>query len=385
MIRFLFLVQLAISPGFTLQTPLVPPRTLNPYPGKPTLTFRKDGTFKVTVFSDLHFGENPWDAWGPEQDANSTRLMKRVLRDEKPDYVALNGDLITGDNTFKENSTKLIDEIVGPLNAVKVPFSSTYGNHDNQINITHILELQREVQIAPLSYTRSAPPGVGGPGGPATYWVPIYTSHSARAPRLLLWFFDSQGGLKTDNTPMPDWVDATVAPWLENEVKTMNSAWGSAPRHHLIFMHIAPFEIKKLQASINNQSNPGLNADTLGDGSVQSSSPPLSACQNDCDEPFWDALTSQLGSENIVAIVSGHDHGNEWCAVEPTKNVVFCFDKHSGFGGYDSPGWNHGVRNFVFTAAGNKPLQVKSWIRYEEGEVKAHVELQGSKIIVQSN
>jgi hypothetical protein len=55
------------------------------------------------------------------------------------------------------------------------------------------------------------------------------------------------------------------------------------------------------------------------------------------------------------------------------------------FGGYDSPGWNHGVRNFVFTAAGNKPLQVKSWIRYEEGEVKAQVELQGSKIIVQSN
>jgi hypothetical protein len=56
----------------------------------------------------------------------------------------LNGDLITGESefdyfeglfvfirsdldTFRENSTTLIDEIVAPLNAVKVPFSSTHG------------------------------------------------------------------------------------------------------------------------------------------------------------------------------------------------------------------------------------------------------------------
>ena len=61
--------------------------TLNPYPNKPRLTFRKDGTFKITVFSDLHFGENPWDDWGPVQDINSLNLMNTVLPDEKPDYV----------------------------------------------------------------------------------------------------------------------------------------------------------------------------------------------------------------------------------------------------------------------------------------------------------
>lgn len=41
----------------------------------------------MTVFSDLHYGENPWDVWGPQQDVNSTRLMRTVLSDEKPDYV----------------------------------------------------------------------------------------------------------------------------------------------------------------------------------------------------------------------------------------------------------------------------------------------------------
>lgn len=61
--------------------------TLDPYPTKSKITFREDGTFKITVFSDLHFGENPWDAWGPQQDVNSTRLMRTVLSSEKPDYM----------------------------------------------------------------------------------------------------------------------------------------------------------------------------------------------------------------------------------------------------------------------------------------------------------
>lgn len=25
------------------------------------------------------------------------------------------------------------------------------------------------------------------------------------------------------------------------------------------------------------------------------------------------------------------DHGDEWCAREPSKDVIFCFDKHSGY------------------------------------------------------
>ena len=41
------------------------------------------------VFSDLHYGENAWDDWGPEQDRNSTRVMRRVLKDEQPDYVSV--------------------------------------------------------------------------------------------------------------------------------------------------------------------------------------------------------------------------------------------------------------------------------------------------------
>ena len=46
-------------------------------------------------------------------------------------------------------------------------------NHDNQVNITHLEEIEREQMIAPLSYTRAAPAGVGGTEGPGNYWVPV--------------------------------------------------------------------------------------------------------------------------------------------------------------------------------------------------------------------
>ncbi|KAJ7794725.1 hypothetical protein B0H14DRAFT_120081 [Mycena olivaceomarginata] len=59
------------------------PFPLDPYRHKPRLIFRGDGTFKITIFSDLHFGENPDDGVGAVKDTNS---MRAILQDEQPDY-----------------------------------------------------------------------------------------------------------------------------------------------------------------------------------------------------------------------------------------------------------------------------------------------------------
>lgn len=51
--------------------------------------------------------------------------MIEAVLDAEPDVdlVVLNGDLITGENTFLENSTHYIDQIVGPM----VERSLTWG------------------------------------------------------------------------------------------------------------------------------------------------------------------------------------------------------------------------------------------------------------------
>ncbi|KAH8083286.1 Metallo-dependent phosphatase-like protein [Cristinia sonorae] len=345
---------------------------LNPYPTKPRVTFRPDGTFKITVFSDLHYGENAWDDWGPLQDVHSTALMNKVLPSEKPDYVVLNGDLITGENGFKENATVYVDQIIAPLNKLRIPFSSTHGNHDNQANISHIEEIKREQRLAPLSYTRAAPKGIGGPSGPGTYWVPVYKTARAFSPSLILWFFDSQGGFSEGaNEPLPDWVDETVAGWIREQTAMMDAAWGPAEDHRgsLAFVHIPPHAIQSVSYNLDNITNPGLNDDFLGEGSTQASS---DSANDSKDQPFWDALNKHV--KNLHAVISGHDHGNEWCAREPTKDVIFCFDKHSGYGGYSSDTWGHGVRNILFKST--KPHDsVETWIRLEEGETRARVVL----------
>lgn len=40
--------------------------------------------FKIALFADLHFGEDAWTEWGPQQDLNSLKVMSSVLDNERP-------------------------------------------------------------------------------------------------------------------------------------------------------------------------------------------------------------------------------------------------------------------------------------------------------------
>lgn len=94
----------------------------------PQLRFTPKGTFQMTVFNDLHFGEAENTDWGPLQDVDTLLVMKTVLDKESPQLVVINGDFITGENTFKKNSTDYVDEVVSPLVARNLPWASTYGS-----------------------------------------------------------------------------------------------------------------------------------------------------------------------------------------------------------------------------------------------------------------
>lgn len=59
-------------------------------PQKPVLRLDKDASFKIAIFSDLHYGEEEHD-WGITQDIKSTRVMRSILDHETPDFVIFNG------------------------------------------------------------------------------------------------------------------------------------------------------------------------------------------------------------------------------------------------------------------------------------------------------
>ncbi len=168
----------------------------SPSRAPPRLSFEKDGSFKITVFNDLHFGEgedNPAEwGWGPISDQKSLKVMNTILDEEESQLVVLNGDLITGENTYFHNSTKYLDMIVEPLVRRSKPWASSYGNHDQQFNLSTHKLLQKEMEYPDLSLTRDM---IHVPeAGTSNYWLPVYGSKADQAPALLLWFFDSRGG-----------------------------------------------------------------------------------------------------------------------------------------------------------------------------------------------
>ncbi|KAM0819265.1 putative Calcineurin-like phosphoesterase [Seiridium cardinale] len=129
---------------------------------------------------------------GIDQDINSTRVMRNVLDAERPDSVVINGDSITGENTFKENSTEYVDHIVKPLVERNIPWASIYGNHDSKFNLSREALFVKERYYA-LSYIRRMNSSLRGI---TNYYLLFYDDVSAGNFRLIavLWFFDSGGG-----------------------------------------------------------------------------------------------------------------------------------------------------------------------------------------------
>lgn len=158
--------------------------------------------------------ENLW--WGPAQDVYSTKVMNAVLDKESPQLVVLNGDLITGENTYLHNSTHYLDEIVKPLVQRDLAWASTYGNHDSNYNLSRWGIFERE-HLYPNSLTNSMVPGEKA--GVSNYFLEVFSSDVKKIePELILWFFDSRGGAEFqtldedgNTVGIPEVVDKSVS------------------------------------------------------------------------------------------------------------------------------------------------------------------------------
>lgn len=60
-----------------------------------------------------HYGQFP-DSKGPEDDFNSTKVMRDILELEDPDFVIFTGDQVTGDFMYP-NVTEYIHMLLKPV------------------------------------------------------------------------------------------------------------------------------------------------------------------------------------------------------------------------------------------------------------------------------
>ena len=309
--------------------------------------------------------------WGPPSDKKSIRVMETILDAETPDLAVLNGDLITGENTNLHNSTHYVDQIVRPLIKRKIPWASTYGNHDCQVNLSCIDLLLREKKNSQdLSLTLSM---FSSPdAGTTNYLLPVYGSNKHDTiPALLLWFFDSKGGNKfqeqTSNgneIAMPAFVDKSVVQWFSSTNAAMVKQYGKV-LPSVAFVHIPVYAMAAFQnVGVDGHEEPGINEDNPLDPEAI-----INGTYTAEDIPFMESLVNTKG---MMAVFSGHDHGNDWCfkwnSTLPGMTILgrglfLCFGRHSGYGGYGK--WTRGSRQLLLQEQSlNKDIE--TWIRLED-------------------
>ncbi|EAA27707.1 hypothetical protein NCU04532 [Neurospora crassa OR74A] len=454
----------------------------------PPLTFSPRGltnTFQISIFEDLHFGENAWEKWGPLQDASSIRVMNSVLDSEpSTNLVVLNGDLITGENTFKENSTAYIDQIVEPMVRRGLTWASTYGNHDSAFNLSREGLFEEEKKWL-SSRTGRMVLGTDEEAGVTNYYLPVYPARcennsmnpkvvqrraarqqqpwyyrwaflknlvninininnfypnqnqnrnqnqqqtasdgdGCNTPALILWFFDSRGGTKYQQRhpktgrflSEPNWVHQSVVDWFKSTSASIAAKAGGGAIPSIGFVHIPTNASLALQqggqqqggqqqqgGGVDAHRQPGINDDQplSQQGQGWCANDGESATGEGCgygeqDVPFMEAIASVPG---MMALFSGHDHGNTWCyrwdgkvpGVQQKdegegegngdgyerghgRGIDLCFGQHTGYGGYGS--WIRGSRQIVVDQEDLKEFAIRTHIRLENGEIVGAVTL----------
>ncbi len=321
--------------------------------------------------------------------------MGTVMDAEKPQLVVLNGDLISGDEYQGADILDHIDRIVKPIVARRLPWASTYGNHDSNYNLSRDQMLQRE-KTYNGSYTQRMV--VGQNAGVTNYYLPVYdgacdpTTSAATTcvPELILWFFDSRGGkyYRTYDR-QPDWVDTSVVDWFTSTSKQLAELYGKAVPS-LAFVHIpihaaAVLETQGPGGHVDPRKHPGINDDKIhGQSHVWTAKDGSNSTQQQGrggysghDVPFMQAL---VATEGLVGLFYGHDHGNTWCYRWTAGRIPgldvegkaggglhLCYGQHTGYGGYGD--WVRGSREIFLSLDKLKDLVIDSHIRTELGDI----------------
>ncbi|OAQ89688.1 metallophosphoesterase [Purpureocillium lilacinum] len=364
------------------------------YDHEKRLRFRVDGSFHLSVFSDLHFGEKQGTAEGHKRDEKTITVMNNVLDADPTDLVVLNGDLITGDASTTKNMSGYVDTIVQPMVKRGIWWASTYGNHDSSQNLDPRNILEHETRHPGAL---SASMAKGKEVGVTNYVLQVYPSnctHSGKdtktdrsgkpcVPNMLLWFFDSRGGewfgrkgKDGKPVPRPNWVDLDVVRWFRKTSVDIRRQHGRVIPS-LAFVHIPTNATNFVQGEVRGDDNPGINDETpvsqqaqywCKDGTWGGKG--NAKCRwGEQDVPFIRALS---GTEGLMAVFSGHDHGNTWCrrwheVIDSENiqgnNINLCFGQHTGYGGYGD--WVRGGRHIVVTEELLKKFAIDTYIRLE--------------------
>jgi len=299
-----------------------------------TLRFKKDGTFRIVQFTDLHFGESE------EKDINSSIVQDTILGLENPDLVILTGDSVSGyswDNSAGWYA-KIWARVISSMVKHNIRWANALGNHDSEADLSK-REIIAQEMTNPLSLTQLGPSGIQGA---SNYYLPVLESDAqSNTAAAVLYLFDSGHedclGVKGWDCVYPDQIE-----WYRNLSQYLQSHYGKKVPATAAF-HIPFPEFMNVW-----------NVDTCYGRRDED------VCCFSVNTGLYAAM-KEMGDVNYV--ICGHDHNNDYYG--SYYGITLAYGRKTGYGGYGPPdGWLRGARVLEYT---EKPFSVKMWIRQQDG------------------
>lgn len=301
-----------------------------PGPKAPRLRFRPDGTFKVVQFNDTQDDERT--------DRRTVELIEKVLDQEKPDFVVINGDVITGGCETRLAVKQAINNVVWPMESRGIAWAVTYGNHDEDslpqsgVDEAGMLEIYRSYDFnVNAENTR-------GLTGTSNTIVPVGSSARPSRDAFELWLMDSGryapgeiNGQNFDGYPTWDWLRMDQVSWFREQSQRIEKQQGRKVPG-LMFLHIALWEHRFMWWGGVDTRTPADAARGKARHSIVGE-----RHEDECPGPINSGMYNAiLERGDVKGVFVGHDHINDY--VGDYYGVLLGYAPGTGFGTYGLPG-----------------------------------------------
>lgn len=285
-----------------------------------TLKYNNDGKFKIVQFTDIHYKSDH------EAAKSSIEMIKEVLATEKPDFIALTGDIVTMKPAFQG-----WDEVLAPIIESKIPWAVVFGNHDDEYDKTRA-EIMEYVTKKANCLAERGPENIKGVGN---YVIEVVDGNGKKH---LLYFMDSNTYSTIEGIGGYGWFGFDQIEWYRNKSKAYTAANNGKPLPALAFFHIPLNEYTDM--SLARKKMVGMRNEKECPGAINSG---MYTAMKECGD--------------VVGTFVGHDHDNDY--IGNYNGIYLAYGRFSG----SKTTYTHmmnGARIIEITAG--EP-DFKTWIR----------------------
>lgn len=293
------------------------------------LQFKPDGKFKIVQFNDSQDDENI--------DRRTIELMEKVLDTEKPDFVVLNGDNITGGCDTPLEMKQAINNVAQPMEKRGIKWAITYGNHDEDstpksgLNEEDMLEIYMSYKY---NLNKASVKDITGTGNMNL----LIKNSKGTDAAFNLWLLDSGryapntiAGQDFEGYPTWDWLRFNQVSWYSETSKNLEKQWGHKVPS-LVFIHIPLWEYRYMwYASVDSRTDEN-HANAVNKHNIVGE-----RNEEECPGPINSGMFSaMLERGDVKGVFCGHDHVNTYMG--NYYGILLGYAGNVGFGTYGLSG-----------------------------------------------